>query len=141
MQGLCGTEPTGMPCGASPFGGDGCGQTSLCLSNVVVDGTLQSGGVCYSLPPCSAAHPCSPGGAGAICSTGLIMGKKDMCIPGGCATDQNCPSSWKCVPPVGTMGYGNCTDGASGHPCGKTADCQAGLQCYTPVMSMLGTCK
>jgi hypothetical protein len=141
VEGLCGTVPTGMSCGPSPFGGDGCMDNELCLSNVVVDGTLQANPVCYVLPPCSAGHPCTPGGNGALCSAGFITGKDDMCIPGGCATDQDCPASWKCIPGAMMAAYGQCTNGASGQPCGKTADCNAGLQCYTPVLDQLGTCK
>ncbi len=141
VGGLCGTEPTGMQCGASPFGGDGCMNNALCLGNIVVDGKLQTSSICYELPTCSPTHPCTPGGAGALCSTGVIMGKDGLCIPGGCATDQDCPASWTCVPPVGMMGYGECTDGASGQPCGSASDCKAGLTCYIPVQNMLGTCK
>jgi hypothetical protein len=141
VDGICATEPTGMPCGPNPFGGDGCQMNALCLGNVTVDGMMMSGSVCYVLPTCSATHPCTPGGEGAICSTGLVQGKNDMCIPNGCATDQNCPTGWKCIPPVGTAGYGHCSDGAAGHLCAKTADCQSGLTCYVPVMSMPGTCK
>jgi hypothetical protein len=140
VEGVCGTEPTGMPCGPNPFGGDGCMNDALCLGNVEVDGMMQTQSICFVVPSCSASHPCTPGGMGAVCSTGLIMGK-NLCIPGGCTADQNCPASWHCVPPVGTSGYGRCTDGATGHPCGKASDCKPGLTCYTPVMSMLGTCK
>jgi hypothetical protein len=141
VQGLCATEPTGNPCGPGLFGGDGCMMDELCLQNVVVDGMLMTSPTCFQLPPCDASHPCTPGGAGAICSTGLVMGKDDFCIPGGCASNANCPPNWNCVPPVSTMmGYGECTNGEAGQPCGKQSDCKAGLTCHTPVQDMFGTC-
>jgi hypothetical protein len=142
VEGLCGTQPSSQQCGPGLFGCDGCMNNELCLQNVVVDGKLQSTPACYVLPTCSTSHPCTVGGMGAICSTGLITGKDDFCIPGGCATDANCPASWTCIPPVSTsMGYGQCTDGASGMPCGNQSDCKAGLTCHIPVQDMFGTCE
>jgi hypothetical protein len=129
-------------CGNNPFGGDGCMNDQICLGNVNVDGMPLMGSVCFSLPPCSTAHPCTPGGMGALCSMGFIMGKSPpQCIPGACATNANCPSGWHCLPAVGGTGYGRCTDGAKGNPCAATADCKSGLQCYTPIQNQLGTCK
>lgn len=81
------------------------------------------------------------GGAGALCSAGLIMGKNAMCIPGGCATDANCKAAWRCIPGSAMTGYGECTNGASGEPCAKTSDCKAGLQCHVPIVNQPGTCK
>src|SRR5580692_2580284 len=98
VGGICGTEPTGNGCGESPFGTDGCMANALCLGNIVVDGMLQTMSICYELPPCSSAHPCTVGGAGALCSMGVIMNKDSMCIPGACATNQDCPPSWTCIP-------------------------------------------
>lgn len=144
VQGLCGTVPSGTPCGPSPFNpdSDGCPADSLCLKNVIVDGTLETEPTCYSVPACDEAHPCSPGGAGAVCSIGLVP-KKDggLCIPGGCVSDANCPSGWKCVQGSATLVYGQCTDGAAGHPCAQQEDCDAGLVCDIPVLNEPGTCQ
>jgi hypothetical protein len=147
VEGLCGTIPTGNGCGPSLFGGDGCQKNELCLNNIVVDGTLQTNPTCYVLPPCEMGHPCTGGGMGALCSDGVIpasMNKSPLCIPGGCETNQDCPTGWKCIsgPPMGLYGpIGQCTNGAKGEPCDATADCKAGLQCFVPVMDQLGTCK
>ena len=146
VEGLCGTQPSQQTCGPGLFGGDGCLMNELCLSNVVVDGALVTTATCYVLPPCEKGHPCTPGGMGAICSDGVIgnnMTKTDLCIPGGCETDQDCPASWKCIagPAMGLYGpIGQCTNGAKGEPCDATTDCKTGLQCFVPVMDQLGTC-
>jgi hypothetical protein len=147
VEGLCGTIPTGNPCGQGLFGGDGCAMNELCLTDVVVDGTLQTMPTCYTLPPCDMGHPCTPGGMGALCSQGVIMNnmsKSPLCIPGGCETDADCPAKWKCIPgpAMGLYGQiGQCTNGEKGEPCDATSDCKAGLMCYVPIMSQLGTCK
>jgi hypothetical protein len=125
VNGLCSTPPPGHPCGLTPFSpADGCDMQSVCITDALADGKRVPDPNCYTFPDCPPDGNCPVSSSGSVCNDGILPNKARICLGGICKVPANCPPKWQCVFPADkAYNYGKCTDGSSGAPCTKAADC------------------
>jgi hypothetical protein len=100
---------------------DGCPSNAVCVENEDRAGE----GVCYPLPACAEEQTCPIGLEGAVCNTGQLPSKDPICLPGLCATVENCPELWSCVRYDNSV-LGQCSNGGFGSACTQNLHCLSG---------------
>ena len=97
---------------------DGCPSNAVCLEELESDGV----GVCHEMPACAADQTCPIGLEGAVCNTGHLVSKDEVCLIGMCESVEDCPSLWSCVRYNNSV-LGACSSGGFGSPCSQPSHC------------------
>jgi len=100
---------------------DGCASNAVCIDDFDED----EQGVCYEMPACAADQSCPIGLEGAVCNTGQLPNKDEICLIGMCAGVENCPAQWSCVF-YGNAVLGLCSNGVFSSPCTVDSHCLSG---------------
>ena len=134
MNGTCGVASEDHECTPRFDGPDGCDEFSICIDH----GDEVEDFRCFSFSPCPQDGNCPVGLYGAVCNDGYFPEKAPICLTTGCITEENCPSSFKCIIPQGTLGV--CSDGSAGALCMAHEDCDSGLTCSGLEIANYGLC-
>jgi hypothetical protein len=97
---------------------DGCPSNAVCLEDFDHEGQ----GFCYPMSACAEAQSCPIGLQGAVCNTGQLPNKDEICLVGFCDVVSNCPEFWSCVRYDNSV-LGLCSDGGFGSPCSQDLHC------------------
>lgn len=100
---------------------DGCASNAVCIDDYDRDDQ----GICYEMPACAADQTCPIGLEGAVCNTGQLPTKDEICLIGLCDTVEDCPNLWSCVRYDNSV-LGVCSDGGFASPCSLDAHCLSG---------------
>lgn len=103
---------------------DGCAPDAVCTAE-----KADAGARCVVYPPCAADDTCPVGAVGSACNRGFVATKANICLPGQCSVEANCPSTQRCLKTIGDLGL--CSSGDRGSPCVVRADCKD-ASCLTP---------
>lgn len=99
-------------CDLDNFLQDGCPSNAVCLENFDRAGQ----GVCNPMSACDVGQSCPVGLVGAVCNTGQLPNKDEICLAGYCDVVADCPDLWACVRFDNSV-LGLCSDGGFGSPC------------------------
>jgi hypothetical protein len=99
---------------------DGCASNAVCRAD-----PEQEQGICYEMPACAADQTCPIGFDGAVCNTGQLPNKDEICLIGLCAGVENCPAQWACVF-FGNAVLGVCSNGVFSAACTEDSHCISG---------------
>lgn len=100
---------------------DGCPSNAVCIEDFDRAGE----GSCYPMAACAAEQSCPIGLEGAVCNTGQLPTKDEICLVGFCDVVTNCPDFWSCVRYDNSV-LGVCSDGGFGSPCSQDLHCLSG---------------
>lgn len=101
---------------------DGCPSNAVCIDD---DYEEPAEGVCHPMPACGGDQTCPVGLVGAVCNTGQLPSKDEICLIGLCDVPANCPQLWSCVRFDNSV-LGECSDGGFGSPCTESGHCISG---------------
>lgn len=116
---------------------DGCPSDAICLANPDPESEEAA---CYTMPACAADDTCPVGVHGALCNTGYLPDKDEICMLGACDTLANCPENWFCVRYAENDPFGICGGGGFGDPCATADQCLSGM-CFIPIPGLGGFCQ
>jgi hypothetical protein len=100
---------------------DGCPSNAVCIGDPESE---DEQGICYEMPAC-AEQSCPIGLEGAVCNTGQLPNKDEICLYGMCDTVANCPAQWSCVF-YGNAVLGLCSNGVFSSACTVDSHCMSG---------------
>jgi hypothetical protein len=121
----------GASCALDNVVQDGCPSNAVCLENLDQVGQ----GVCHAMPACAADQTCPIGLYGAVCNTGQLITKDEICLIGACDEVEHCPGSWSCVHLDNSV-IGVCSDGGFASPCSLDEHCLSGT--CVPILGLGG---
>ena len=96
---------------------DGCPSNAICLGDYETEQ-----GTCYAMPACGSDHTCPIGVEGAVCNTGQLVAKDEICLISWCDVEANCPEFWSCVRFDNAV-LGACSNGGFGALCSENGHC------------------
>jgi hypothetical protein len=137
-NGFCSTPVPSSPgsTGCDPqkvvTGNDGCDKSSICIAQ-------ESTSKCYQFPACAEDKTCPTGTQGAVCHTGELPNKGNICLIGLCKQNAHCPSSWNCVRGSAADVFGVCSNGSTGSLCSDSGQCLS-LNCMKVGSGLPGMC-
>jgi hypothetical protein len=111
----------GDGCDLDDYLHDGCPSNAVCLE----DFDQPEVGFCYPMPVCAEDQSCPIGLEGAVCNTGQLPTKDEICLIGACDVMTDCPEFWSCVRYDNSV-LGMCSDGGFASPCSLDAHCLSG---------------
>jgi hypothetical protein len=135
---FCSMPPVDTDCQPGQLTMDGCPSNAICL--IDSDDPEGDSQACYTMPPCSADHTCPVGLYGALCNTGQVPDKDEICLISVCETIENCPANWSCVRISDNDPLGLCGGGGLGDICSKPEHCLSGM-CFIPIPGLGGFCQ
>jgi hypothetical protein len=119
----------GDGCNLDNYLQDGCPSNAVCLEDFDRAGL----GVCNPMPACAGDQSCPIGLSGAVCNTGQLPTKDEICLAGFCDVVTDCPQFWSCVRFDNSV-LGLCSDGGFGSPCSLDAHCLSGSCVLVPAV-------
>ena len=118
---------TDAACDLDNYLQDGCPSNAVCLEDFDSEGL----GFCHEMPACAAEQTCPIGLGGAVCNTGQLPTKDEICLAGLCDVVDDCPNAWSCVRYDNSV-LGLCSDGGFGSPCTVDGHCLSGACVQLP---------
>jgi hypothetical protein len=112
------TAPGNGSCDLDNYLQDGCPSNAVCFEHP----NRAEQGVCYPMQACAGDQSCPIGLGGAVCNTGQLPNKDEICLVGFCDVVANCPDLWSCVRFDNSV-LGLCSDGGFGSPCSLDVHC------------------
>jgi hypothetical protein len=111
----------GNSCDLDDYVQDGCPSNAVCIENFDQPGQ----GFCHEMSACAGDQTCPVGLVGAVCNTGQLPSKDQICLIGICDVVENCPDLWSCVRYDNAV-LGLCSDGGIASPCSTDMHCLSG---------------